>query len=821
MVQVHSQSCSPPSARIVAADSLPKFHITTTPVTDDPKQIGKNESKCVPPSVSSSTSGSGSPEHLLVDSDSSGSHSSRNSVVCETYPSGNELSPVSASGSDHSHADSTTSSSLSEPPGKPKDHETVTPDASTTGPPSASDITTSPSSSSRKSSVHFNSAGVPIEKKHICDVCGKAFPYLSILESHKRCHTGEKPFACRFCDKKFAQKATLQVHERTHTGERPYKCKYCEKTFAQYGTKTVHEKSAHLGIRNYKCPKCSKCLSSPSALYTHKKTHGEKVFQCEFCPKTFTLKNYLKLHVKQVHEQNERKHICHFCNKSFAYAGSLQVHVRTHTGERPYVCKYCPKAFASQGNLQSHERTHTGERPYSCQHCGRSFIQKSQLTAHEATHMYSIGRASPSSGDPQRKQNDYVCKFCGKRYAYASSLCNFCDKSFTNQGNMQVHQRVHTGERPYKCEACGKSYAQKVGLKIHQEQCQTYLNRRGSVMTVGTNESESSPSADEHGDDVIQIEPIVDDDEQKSGRYSIITGPLKPRPILPTNPSSVFSSPIHSQRGSFSSEIFAHIPSSGTTFDQHGMPQQYLLHSLKLPTLSAGSSATSYPLSPALSHTTASSSATMQSPTSYGVNNGFVSGGPSAFHELLSSQQCNASMTSSEKIPLLHSSSSMPQQLPSMEPPATSALTSLLLEQLDPQYGAQMTALRALIDLAAGGSSAPVPQSPMPLVPQLSQLINSQLQQQILNQLLLQNYGSGNASVPNSQQTPAMFNDGRNGGFPQLGSAPANHHPGQLPSSSFSLQPSNIALQGDQATGMPSTASILAAIRDIAKPEMA
>ncbi|KAK6033918.1 zinc finger, C2H2 type, partial [Cooperia oncophora] len=183
-----------------------------------------------------------------------------------------------------------------------------------------------------------------------------------------------------------------------------YKCRYCEKTFAQYGTKTVHEKSAHLGIRNYKCPKCDKCLSSPSALYTHKKTHGEKTFQvitpfsaffsyqfllnvsgwpsltatpfqCEFCPKTFTLKNYLKLHVKQVHEQNERKHVCRFCGKSFAYAGSLQVHVRTHTGERPYRCSYCPKAFASQGNLQSHERTHTGERPYSCGTCGRSFIQ--------------------------------------------------------------------------------------------------------------------------------------------------------------------------------------------------------------------------------------------------------------------------------------------------------------------------------------------------------------------------------------------------------------------------------------------------------------
>lgn len=43
-------------------------------------------------------------------------------------------------------------------------------------------------STSPESGTDLMGAG---EKRHKCDICNKGFPYMSILESHKRCHTGE------------------------------------------------------------------------------------------------------------------------------------------------------------------------------------------------------------------------------------------------------------------------------------------------------------------------------------------------------------------------------------------------------------------------------------------------------------------------------------------------------------------------------------------------------------------------------------------------------------------------------------------------------
>ncbi|XP_053406969.1 zinc finger protein 557-like isoform X10 [Mercenaria mercenaria] len=223
------------------------------------------------------------------------------------------------------------------------------------------------------------------------------------------------------------------------------------------GPDDVDESGYSVSLSLYFCRDCQYTFPEEKYYTLHKRS-GKCVFQCQFCDKKYTFKNFSQYqeHLKQHREDLE--------DRPSARKNSKKRRQKS-------MCTNCGKLFETMSGLRKHWINKHGKEEhmkYKCSHCSSSFLEKSKLIAHLTKHGGSY----------------FSCKFCGQNYTAVSALnrhikskhlnivhtCTICHTAHRDKATLNEHISVkHLMEYKYRCEICHARFRFRGSIARHRK----------------------------------------------------------------------------------------------------------------------------------------------------------------------------------------------------------------------------------------------------------------------------------------------------------------------------------------------------------------
>ncbi|XP_016987945.1 zinc finger protein 664 isoform X2 [Drosophila rhopaloa] len=223
---------------------------------------------------------------------------------------------------------------------------------------------------------------------HSCSKCGLDFDNLDELRTHKyHLHDVPQntKFVCDHCSEGFRSAAALRKHCQMIELPETHECTKCKLKFHnQILLETHEERCKKPPETHHVCHLCGKRLTTAFNLKNHLVRHaGTRPHKCDKCDATFSAAAELSSHRKT--HTSERPYACRYdCGKTFRFCSARSMHERIHmdASKRIYQCEYCPKSFVTPSDCRTHQKYHNLTRDHSCDTCRISFKQLKHYQAH-------------------------------------------------------------------------------------------------------------------------------------------------------------------------------------------------------------------------------------------------------------------------------------------------------------------------------------------------------------------------------------------------------------------------------------------------------